>query len=162
MIGWINLKRLYISKVKLDECLIENILTRSPVLETLELDYCFGYKQLDISSKSVKNLVFSGYWVYEDESGDVSTHVIEINAPNILTLTIQGDLLLWKLLLLDVSSLVEANLDYVKYGHFETTSNDAQEEILNGFMQSLRHVKELKIGKLCLKVNYFSFGNLHI
>lgn len=60
-ISWKNLNSLYIQCGTLDEDLIENILSGSPVLETLVLDNCYGYSRLDITSKSVKNLVISGY-----------------------------------------------------------------------------------------------------
>ncbi|CAI9292827.1 unnamed protein product [Lactuca saligna] len=146
VISWKNLKSLTISYGNLDEDLVENILSGSPVLETLVLRYCYGYRRLDITSKSVKNLVFSEYMDPEDE---FEADIIEINAPNILSLTIRGELLLWKLLLLNVSSLVEANLDY-KNG--ETTPLEVEEEMFKGFILNLRHVKELKIGAFCSKV----------
>ncbi|KAJ9565925.1 hypothetical protein OSB04_001891 [Centaurea solstitialis] len=151
MIRWKSLRNLCISFGNLDEDLIENVLSGSPVLETLVLDNCYGYRRLDLTSKSLKNLVFSGYMVPDDESDDLDD-VIEINAPNLLSLTIQDDLLLWKIVLLNVSSLVEANLDYTKGGHCETIPKDAEEEMLKGFIQSLSHVKELKIGVFCCKV----------
>nr|GEV69748.1 hypothetical protein [Tanacetum cinerariifolium] len=42
-VSWKNLKSLCISYAKLDEDLIQNILSGSPVLETLELNYCYGF-----------------------------------------------------------------------------------------------------------------------
>ncbi|KAL8255986.1 hypothetical protein R6Q59_031053 [Mikania micrantha] len=131
--------------------LIDNILSGSPVLETLVLDNCYGYRRLDITSKSVKNLVFSGYMIPDDVSDDLAD-VIEINAPNILSLTIQDDLLLWKLLLVNVYYLVEADLDYTKGGHYDTNPKQAEEDMLKEFILNLRHVKELKIGIFCFKV----------
>lgn len=150
-IKWNKLRSLSISHGNLDEDLIENILSGSPVLETLVLDNCYGYRRLNVTSKSVKNLVFSGYMVPDEVSDDLAD-VIEINAPHILSLTIQDDLLLWKLLLLNVSSLVEADLDYTKGGHYETTPKEAEEEMLKGFILNLHHVKELRIGIFCFKV----------
>ncbi|KAI3741641.1 hypothetical protein L1987_59315 [Smallanthus sonchifolius] len=150
-VSWKKLRSLCISHGNLDEDLIENILSGSPVLETLVLGNCYGYRRLNITSKSVKNLVFSGYMVPDDVSDDLAD-VVEINAPNILSLTIQDDLLLWKVLLVNVSSLVEADLDYTKCGHYETTPKEAEEEMLKGFILNLRHVQELKIGIFCFKV----------
>ncbi|CAH1448568.1 unnamed protein product [Lactuca virosa] len=144
-IGWKNLRSLCICFAYLDEDLIENILSGSPVLETLVLRYCHGYRHLDITSKSVKNLVFHGYNMLPD----ALSNIIEINAPNILSLTIQGNLMSWKLLLVNVSSLVEANLDYTKIRQYKITH---EEEMLKGFIVKLRHVKELKIGVLCSEV----------
>ncbi|KAL7591184.1 hypothetical protein Lser_V15G32404 [Lactuca serriola] len=149
-ISWKNLRILCISNEKLDEDLIENILSGSPVLETLVLNGCYGYSRLDVTSKSVKKLVFSGYFDPEDGS-DYALDIIEINAPDIVSLTIRGNLWLWKVLLGNVSSLVEANLDYnyKKLRHWETTPEEAEEEMLKGFMLKFRHVKEIKIGVLC-------------
>ncbi|XP_071705427.1 uncharacterized protein [Rutidosis leptorrhynchoides] len=144
-ICWENLKSLCIQRGIINEDLIENIQTGSPMLETLELENCSGYMRLNITSKSIKNLIFSGYLDVEDEENVFD--IIEINAPNILSLTISGELLLDKLVLLNVASLVNAHLDY---------SNDdipiiAQERILKEFIISLQHVKELKIGIDCFK-----------
>ncbi|KAL7593537.1 hypothetical protein Lser_V15G32375 [Lactuca serriola] len=162
-ISWKNLRSLWISEGNLDEDLIENILSGSPQLETLVFNECYGYKRLDITSKSVKNLVFNGYyWVPPDDECDDLSHIIEINAPNILSLTIEGDLLLWKLLLVNVSSLIEANLDYTMLGHHETTEYSLfgyhattlkdEEEMLEEFILNLSHVNELKIRRSCSKV----------
>nr|GEX47249.1 hypothetical protein [Tanacetum cinerariifolium] len=77
------------------------------------------------------------------------TDIIETNAPYILSLRIECDLFLWKLLLLNVSSLVEAFLDYYKQVYYDTTAKEAEEEMLKGFILKLRHVKKLKIGDSC-------------
>ncbi|KAL4563327.1 hypothetical protein LXL04_027368 [Taraxacum kok-saghyz] len=151
-ICWKNLKTFYIDHTNLDEDMIENILSGSPVLETLVLDSCYGFKLIDITSKSVKNLVFTGYpkcQVTHDEVGEI----IKINAPNILSLSIQEDLVLWKLLLLDVSSLIKVYLDYYTLDrYFDPTPKEAEEEMLKGFILKTRHVKELEIGSYCYKV----------
>ncbi|GJY95016.1 hypothetical protein Tco_0511377 [Tanacetum coccineum] len=103
---------------------------------------------MDITSKSVKNLVLCGF----SNLGDEIVDIIEINAPCISALTIQRSLLLWKIVLLNVSSLVEANLDYTKDGVFVTSPKDEEEELLKGLILSLCHVKELKLGIFCSKV----------
>nr|KAJ0196208.1 hypothetical protein LSAT_V11C700352220 [Lactuca sativa] len=157
-INWKNLRNLCITWGNLHEDLIENILSGSPLLETLVLRYCYGYKRLNITSKSVKNLVFSGHIIRDDDDdddddddGDI-TYIIEINAPNILSLTIEDDVVLWRLLLLNVSSLVEANLDFANMGHNEIIPEEVEEEMLKGLLLKLHHVKELKIGDLCSEV----------
>lgn len=125
-ISWKNLKSLSISYGKLNEDLIENILFGSPLLEILKLVECYGYRRLDITSKGVKNLVFYGYFDHHDLTNSVT---IEINTPNILPLTIQKVLFLSKLLLVDVSSLVEANLDCkIRGGFWEEVSEEEEEE----------------------------------
>ncbi|KAJ0581616.1 putative F-box domain, leucine-rich repeat domain superfamily, F-box-like domain superfamily [Helianthus annuus] len=129
-ISWKNLRSLRIIYGNLDEDLIENILSGSPVLETLVLNGCYGYRRLNITSKSVKNLVFSSYLAADLINDPLD--VIEINAPNILSLKIE---------------------DYRKpFGHFETTREEADEEMLKEFILNLRHVKDLKIRNSCSKV----------
>ncbi|KAL4563323.1 hypothetical protein LXL04_027364 [Taraxacum kok-saghyz] len=106
---------------------------------------------LDITSKSVKEVVILGYFNHEDEYGD-NDDIIEINAPNILSLKIQDWLYLWKVLLLNVSSVVEANLNYRMLGYKERTREEAEEEMLKGYILNLHHVKELIIGVFCTRV----------
>ncbi|GJR17654.1 F-box/LRR-repeat protein 25-like protein [Tanacetum coccineum] len=48
-----------------------------------------------------------------------------------------------------VSSLVKAHLDYIKKGYDEPTRKEGKEDMLKAFIQSLGHVKELKIGTAC-------------
>ncbi|GJX17743.1 F-box/LRR-repeat protein 25-like protein [Tanacetum coccineum] len=158
-ISWSKLASLSISEADLSEDLIQNILSGCPLLETLELKYCYGFRRVDITSKSVQNFVFSGYMDNEYEKGRIYgiDDVIEINAPYIVSLTIANGLWLSKLLLVDVSCLVKAHLDYQKYGHYEPAHVQSQimsqhEETLKGLILSLHHVKELKIGESCLKV----------
>ncbi|XP_023748432.1 putative F-box/LRR-repeat protein At3g28410 isoform X1 [Lactuca sativa] len=148
-ISWKNLRSLSISYWSLNDDLIENILSGSPVLETLVFDDCHGYRHLHITSKSVKNLVLSRYRDYYAKS---EADIVEINAPNILSLTIKDDLVLHKLLLVNVSSLVKANLNYTRSKIAQTTPTEVEEEMLKGFIMNLGHVKELKIGILCSKV----------
>ncbi|KAL4563346.1 hypothetical protein LXL04_027387 [Taraxacum kok-saghyz] len=160
-ITWKNLRSLCISDGEFNEDLIENILSGSPQLETLILDSYYGCRRLNITSNSVKNLEFTGDMVPGDESDEEDT--IEINAPNILSLTIQCELLVSKLLLVNVSSLVKAELDY--YNSDDTTTRLEAEyaEMLKGFILNLGHVKELKIGSRCsealiyLENNGFTF-----
>nr|GEW41724.1 hypothetical protein [Tanacetum cinerariifolium] len=111
-VSWINLRSLCITYGKFDEVLIQNILSGSPLLETL-----------------------------------VIGNTITINAPHILSLKINEDLGC-KLMLLNVSSLVRAYLDYT----MDVPNKEQEEEdMLARFILCLLHVKELKIGKDCLK-----------
>nr|GEY27264.1 hypothetical protein [Tanacetum cinerariifolium] len=149
-ISWTNLKSLQISQGDLDADLIRNMLSGSPLLEIFYLLRCYGFGRIDITSKSVKKFVLDGYFDPVEQWPDLAD-IVEINAPHLLSLSIIQDLLLWKVVLLDVSSLVEAELDYEKSGHFETTSKEEKEEMLKGFLLSLRHVKSLEIGDYCFR-----------
>ncbi|GJU88447.1 F-box/LRR-repeat protein 25-like protein [Tanacetum coccineum] len=157
-IRWKNLSSLSISKAKLDEDLIQNILSGSPLLETLTLEHCYGFKLIDITSKSVRKLLILGY--NNPEDAGCRAEIVEINASYIRSLTIQGDILLWKLLLVDVSCLVKAELDYWKGGYTETTHKKANVEMLERFMLNLRHVKELSFGNTCQKMHSNSGADL--
>ncbi|GKC99880.1 F-box/LRR-repeat protein 25-like protein [Tanacetum coccineum] len=151
VISWSKLTRLLISDAYLSKDLIQNILSGCPLLETLQLFDCYGYERIDITSKSVKHFQFYGYMCpWQDLLADR----IEISAPYIVSLIVDGHLYLWKLLLLDVSSLVKADLDYIKNRYDKTTSKEGNEDMLKAFIQSLVHVKELKIGTACLSVRF--------
>nr|GFC80773.1 hypothetical protein [Tanacetum cinerariifolium] len=157
-ISWNKLTSLSISYAKLDEDLIQNILSGSPLLETLKLDHCYGYRRLDITSKSVKNLVICAYM---DPTLENIALMIEINAPNIMSIAIHSILYLRKLVLPNVSSLVRANLNYFNMPHL--LSSEEEEEMLKGLILSFCLAKELTIGKFCHEVKfplYYASSNL--
>nr|GEX97681.1 hypothetical protein [Tanacetum cinerariifolium] len=147
-ISWDKLRSLSITLRKMDEDLIENILSGTPVLETLELSLCrgYGHRRIYINSKSVKNLVLTG-----DQIPTSGESFVEINAPGILSLRIRDFLVLSKLSLLNVSSLVEAELDYIMLGPYTPPKKLAEELMLKDILLNLPHVETLKLGPLCLK-----------
>lgn len=156
VVSWENLTTLLIEEAEIEEHSIKNILSGSPLLETLMLHGCYGFERIDITTKSVKNLVFSG-------DDGVHAYFVEINAPYILSLTIQGSLPLGKLLLLNVSSVIEAELDYLAYVEWdlEGKGDEVKEETLKGLLLSLGHAKEVIIRDYCLEVQLsFLLGNL--
>ncbi|GJS62001.1 ribonuclease H-like domain-containing protein [Tanacetum coccineum] len=154
--GCCNLNFLCIETTKLDEDSIGKILSQSPCLETLELYNCHGVRRIDVTSNSVKNLVFSGYgcvW-----AGYIAT--LEIDAPYILSLTIKGTLDLEKILLLNISSLVKAELDFVSSNDFVEelgrSLEDIEDELLQGLLRNLGHVNEITLRNKCLEVIFCS------
>ncbi|GJR16601.1 ribonuclease H-like domain-containing protein [Tanacetum coccineum] len=108
VISWERLECLCLYYVTLDKDMIEKILFGSPCLESLELKNRHGYRRIDITSRSVNKLVFSDYY-YRNEEDYIDC--IKINAPYISSLTIKGEFEV-ELVLLDVSSLIKAELDY--------------------------------------------------
>ncbi|GKC60040.1 F-box protein-like protein, partial [Tanacetum coccineum] len=86
-ISWNKLTTLRIAYANINEDLIENIFSESPLLEALILNNCYGFKRIDITSKSVKNFLFYGYVTGRDEDD-----IIKINAPYIVSLAIQDDM----------------------------------------------------------------------
>ncbi|GJY55386.1 hypothetical protein Tco_0454501 [Tanacetum coccineum] len=148
-IRWDKLKFLCIDKAEYDGYLIANLLSTSPCLETLQLNDCCGFMRIDVTSKSIKNLVlsYSSYSVVDDY-----TDTIKINAPYILSLTIKGDMYSEELLLENVSSLVKADLNYSISDHFtEDFGRRNEEELLRGLLLRLGHVNEITLGAYCLQ-----------
>lgn len=148
VISWGRLECLCLYCATLDEDMIEKILSGSPCLETLKLKDCYGYRRIDITSKSVKNLVFSGYNSdgQFDEFDEAYIDCIQINAPYISSLTIEYELILRGLALLNVSSLVEADLDYSIWNGLMNGNRASDEEIFRGIYGSLNHVKDITLG----------------
>ncbi|GKA18287.1 hypothetical protein Tco_0698124 [Tanacetum coccineum] len=103
VICWKNLRSLSIAYGCLDEDLFQNILSGSPFLGTLVLEACCGIEQLDITNESVNNLVIF------DVSKDIDS--LKISAPYILSFAIKDDFSLMDILLLNMSSLIKAELD---------------------------------------------------
>nr|GEY97273.1 hypothetical protein [Tanacetum cinerariifolium] len=148
-VSWINLKSLCITYGKFDEVVIQNILSGSPLLEiTMVINNCYGFRRIDITSNSVKNLVFSLSMDMDAELEDIG-NIITINAPHILSLKI-NEIFCCELMLLDMSSLVKAYLDYTMDVRVPN-KEQKEEDMLKRFILRLRHVKELRIGKHCLK-----------
>ncbi|GKB19121.1 thiamine thiazole synthase, chloroplastic-like protein [Tanacetum coccineum] len=135
-ISWERLECLCLSCATLGEDMVEKILSGSPCLESLELQNCHGYRRIDVTSRSVKKLVFSDYY-YRNEEDYIDC--IKINAPYISSLTIKGEFEV-ELVLLDVSSLIKAELDYsIDPGMPDDITH---EEMLRGLLESLDHVKD--------------------
>nr|GEZ24159.1 F-box protein At5g03100-like [Tanacetum cinerariifolium] len=130
-----------------DDDLFRRSIFGSPVLETLVLCSCYGFEELYISNDSVKNFIISGY------SSEMDT--LQINAPYIESLTIKGYFDLKAILLLNMSSVIQAQLDYsnTKALHAMEIHEHHQmnEELFKGLILSVSHVKELKVGKSCFE-----------
>nr|GEW69771.1 hypothetical protein [Tanacetum cinerariifolium] len=142
--------------------MIEKILSGSPCLESLKLNDCYGYKRIDITSKSVRKLVFSGYISPQcylcqiDPDEEAYIDCVRINAPYISSLTIEKGLFLRELVLLNVSSLVKADLDYSigwrDYSIYGSESRIISEKVFRGFLESLSHVEDITFGNHCFEL----------
>ncbi|GJW07862.1 hypothetical protein Tco_1570285 [Tanacetum coccineum] len=128
----------------------EKILSGSPCLESLELKDCHGFRRIDVTSTSVKKLVFFEYEYCSNVSSEEDyIDCIKINAPYISSLTINGELYLRELVLLNVSSLVEVELKYsISYEEFVTFAK----EMFRGLLESLGHVENITFGDHCSKL----------
>ncbi|GKD64748.1 hypothetical protein Tco_1306856, partial [Tanacetum coccineum] len=133
------------NREKLSRCLF-NPPNGAIVGKDLSLIDCYGYKRIDVTSKSVKKLVLSEYYSYVASLNEDYIDRIKINAPYISSLTIKGELFLQELVLLDVCSLIKVDLDYyIDRGFFEMT----HKEIFRGLLESLDHVKDVAINDYC-------------
>nr|XP_043625553.1 F-box/LRR-repeat protein 25-like [Erigeron canadensis] len=141
-IRWSNLRHLTIENSELDENLIVNIMFGSPLLNSLTLRSCIG-ELLDISCTSVEKLVLDGYIVEDDRS------YLTINAPFISSLKIIGSLWISKILLQDVSCILEVELGYVLPRFFPMARKHDEEELLKMLLIKLQHVKHVRIGVSC-------------
>ncbi|KAG2243673.1 hypothetical protein Bca52824_094476 [Brassica carinata] len=102
VVSWKSLRNLTLGECNLNDESIPNILSGSPVLETLELDYCRGPQRLDLSkSRSLRRLV-----IY------LRKEPTEIVAPHLHYLSLESfnD---GPCTLVDVSSLAEARIHIV-------------------------------------------------
>ncbi|GKC34705.1 ribonuclease H-like domain-containing protein [Tanacetum coccineum] len=154
---WENLEILHLKKVRLDEDMIENIFSGTPCLECLEFEECYGYRRIDITSKSLMMFRFNTYSWLDEYLYNVDNYIdgIEINAPHLSALTIQGGMCLNKLLLLNVSSLIVVELIYWNSGDIGDPHSDVllpEEEMLKGLLESLSHVNDISFGAACLEV----------
>nr|GEX01389.1 hypothetical protein [Tanacetum cinerariifolium] len=59
--------------------------------------------------------------------------------------------MLQEIVLLDLSSLVEAHLDYTD-DDYGIGDKEYKEDMLNAYIYRLRHVNELKLGLMCSEV----------
>nr|GEV32775.1 reverse transcriptase domain-containing protein [Tanacetum cinerariifolium] len=118
---------------------------RTPVLETLIIDSCYGFDFINITNESVNNFVICG-----SSKKDIDT--LQINAPRIQSLTIKGKFDLAAILLLNVSSVIQAKLDYrATYDFYNMRMYKHHRiELLKGLIL-IPHIKELKVGKFCLE-----------
>ncbi|XP_056171830.1 F-box/LRR-repeat protein At5g02910-like [Syzygium oleosum] len=146
-ISWPLLKVLSMEDVELSDDILGSILNGSPVLESLTLAWFRGVKNIVIdSSTSVKDLLLIGGSFSELE---------KIRAPHLLSLCVSGTWYppkgLRGISLDDISSLVEAKLDFV----IPTAWPGAKRMyryLLKELLEKLRGVPTITIGGWCLQI----------
>ncbi|KAL3620471.1 hypothetical protein CASFOL_035383 [Castilleja foliolosa] len=140
-IEWPCLTRLAFKDVELHDDVIQEILLGCPVLSRLELLHCWGFKRLDANSESLHELM-----VYESKDKS-KIDLLEISAPCIRSLVVSFSPVEKKLQLLNVQSLVTADI------HF-TVCDDSLEVVYTTLelLQKLQHAEELILGGLFVEV----------
>ncbi|KAK7842492.1 putative f-box protein [Quercus suber] len=166
--GIVNLSsftRLTIGFTALCEVAIKKVVMGSPRLEYLELDNCCRLNRLDLVSESLRKLVIYSYFMRSSVGRSPDpVFELEIVAPKIRSLEILGFFLMKKCRIKDVSSLVEAKLDFnceVKEEDQESAYKE-YEQTERELLESLHHVRELTVGKwylMFLERHYLHYCN---
>ncbi|KAL8503619.1 hypothetical protein ACS0TY_022378 [Phlomoides rotata] len=139
-IEWQSLTSLSLDTVKLNQLLIDDILSSCPVLNSLKLEACWGFNRLEVNSPCLNDLRV-------DESFEEP--YLEISAPYIRDLDVrvfpQGRK--WKIK--NISSVVTASIHFLDFngGCTEEVMSNAKE-----FLEKFKQVKELYIGSQCFEV----------
>ncbi|CAA0809114.1 Unknown protein [Striga hermonthica] len=140
-IEWPSLTWLNINDVELNECVIQKILSCCPVLRKLRLKSCWGFKRLDVNSESIKGLTVLDY---EDNS---IFELMNISAPFLQELHVSFRPRKTKLQLMNVSSLVSANIDFDVTNVSVEVMIDAME-----LLEKTQHARGLVLRGECIKV----------
>ncbi|KAF7120237.1 hypothetical protein RHSIM_Rhsim13G0170500 [Rhododendron simsii] len=158
-VDWNSLKKLSIGYVGLSDEVIQKILVGSPVLEILELYYFLGVSRLHFSNASLKKLILRENW---DGKSNFDELQLEIFAPNLQSLEMLGCLGRKDCRLVDVSSLVDATLNFDLCHEEEDVLEDYGRDvnILRRLLERLAHVKSIKLGTWALQVCLFTFFSL--
>uniref|UniRef100_A0A1J3JEE2 F-box/LRR-repeat protein n=1 Tax=Noccaea caerulescens TaxID=107243 RepID=A0A1J3JEE2_NOCCA len=141
-VSWTSLKKLSLSYCKLsDESLIK-ILSGCPCLESLELLYCDEFRCLDLSqSPRLRRM--------EMDRSDWFLGPTEIVAPHIHCLRLRHSRLPCRLV--DVSSLVEANLN-IYFSDLGTLTADFLQGNVVKMLSKLQNVEKLTVGATFLQM----------
>nr|GEX78861.1 hypothetical protein [Tanacetum cinerariifolium] len=132
----------------------DELFLNTSCLTRMTLSFCrFNPPNGVISWERLKKLVFSKYNSYHEicTYEEVYTYCFKINTPYISSLTITGELILPELVLLDVCSLIEVELDdsidwELGYSIDWRKSGILDEEVFGGFLEILGHVEDITFG----------------
>ncbi|CAK9160567.1 unnamed protein product [Ilex paraguariensis] len=149
LISWKSLKSLTIGSTELSGNMIGNIVLGSPVLNFLELFNCWGFDKLEINGGSLRKLVINGY--LNQKKGD---SVVEIWAPGVRSLDILGCLHGKIIQLENISSTVDAKLDFylTKINHDADDDFKMEKFMLSDMLVSIQLIKYLTFGTWFIEV----------
>ncbi|XP_048132437.1 F-box/LRR-repeat protein At5g02910-like [Rhodamnia argentea] len=144
-VNWSSLKILRIEFADIDDDAMMRLLSGSPVLESLELKFCQGFKHIRVESRALKELVI--------DSHGTRSLILEIWAPYLLKLPLVGNSVGAGFKVHEVSSLVEADLNFdLTYALDAFGRVHAHGDLVKGLLQRLHHVTKLVMGSWCLQV----------
>ncbi|XP_010057500.2 F-box/LRR-repeat protein 25 isoform X3 [Eucalyptus grandis] len=143
-VNWCSLKTLRIDYANLNNDGMMRVLGGSPVLEFLELKSCVGVKHIMVESKSFRELVIDSH-VFRGRAS-----MLKISAPHLLRLRLLGNSRGGEFRLDEVSSLIEAELNF----NMKIALNKvkARANLVKGLLKKLHHVTKLVMGSWCLQI----------
>lgn len=140
-IKWQSLTRLSLDDVILNQSLIDEILSSCLVLNRLELEECGGFNRLEVNSQC---LDFLRVHHYEDE--------LKISAPYVRDLDIKVVPQGRKCQLKNISSVLEASVDFFDFFKFDGGFSEEVMSNANEFLEKFKQVQKLYIGSQCFEV----------
>ncbi|XP_065859781.1 putative F-box/LRR-repeat protein At3g18150, partial [Euphorbia lathyris] len=120
---------------RLSGAAIENVLSGSPSLESMELIECDVFEQLVIDSNSLKKLVLV----------EIQTDAIVISCPNLGELYLCS-LFIERIKLINIPSSICATFDFNCYNEIYN------ENTVRMILEQLGHVKDLNLGRCLIKI----------
>ncbi|KAL3620510.1 hypothetical protein CASFOL_035422 [Castilleja foliolosa] len=142
-IEWPSLTELSIEYSKLEQHVMDKMLSGCPVLRCLVLKYCWGFDRLEVRSKSLYELRVS-----DPDEYDLTTPLLQISAPYLHTLWVELYPITRTLCLENTPSLVRATLDFF-CGDWE--ENEELISNAKGLFEKIRHVKVVDLGPIYMK-----------
>ncbi|KAF8029671.1 hypothetical protein BT93_E2178 [Corymbia citriodora subsp. variegata] len=149
VVNWYSLKRLHIENAELEDDAMMRVLSGCPVLEFFELKGCWGLEHIKVESRALRELVIDSH---NFRHGQHAT--LEMYTPHLLKLHLLGKSIGGEFKLDEVSSLVEAELNF-EISTFEYNIVKTYDDLVKGLLEKLHHVTRLVIGTWCLKVLSF-------
>lgn len=139
-VSWKSLKSLSIRETSLDEDAVQNILAGSPVLEYLELEGFSGFDRLHIGLANLRELVLT--------DSDVGEELLEISAPNLQSLIIEGDMHDKTIRIMDMKYLVNCKLRFYQ----DLMESEVHRNTVKQLLHGIAVVKKLTLGNWVLQI----------
>ncbi|XP_077243302.1 F-box/LRR-repeat protein At3g26922-like [Tasmannia lanceolata] len=147
-----SLKTLNLVQIELNGTMVKDLTSNCPLLENLTIVDCNRKSALNIYAANLRlrSLKIIDYY-YKCKAGTQ----IEIYAPNLLSLELRGATLRINYLVQNLLSLVEATIhleEMLTSKNMNEFMGDYYDSMLKKLLESLRHVKHLKLCSWCIQV----------
>ncbi|KAL6502956.1 hypothetical protein OROHE_024124 [Orobanche hederae] len=144
-IEWHSLTQLSIGDVELNEDVIQKILSSCPLLYSLILISCWGFKRLEVLSETIQDLMVL-------DSDDKSIlDLMDISSPFLQTLHVSFSPLGKKLQLTNIASIVSAGIHFTELDKSAVVMINTME-----LLEKTKHAKDLILRGACIERFYQS------